>query len=126
MLSRVEVEGRSDGDFTKFYTGLYHTLLMPTLASDVDGSYLGMDMAVHVATGFDYYTDFSLWDTFRSEHPLMSLVYPEYQRDFVRSLVRMGEDGGYVDRWPLGPGYTEGMVGESADVVFADSWLAIF
>lgn len=121
-LARVEIAGRSDADFTRFYTALYHTLLMPTLAMDVDGAYRGMDTMVHTATGFRYYTDFSLWDTFRSFHPLMSLLYPEYQRDFARSLVRMGEDGGYIDRWPLGDGYTEGMVGESATIVFADSW----
>ena len=122
-LSRVEVEGRRELDFRLFYTALYHALSMPTLFSDVDGSYRGLDHAVHVATGFRYYTDLSLWDTFRSLHPLVTLLYPEYQRDFNRSLVAMAEDGGYMPRWPLGAGYTGGMVGESAAIVLADSWL---
>ncbi|NOY93141.1 MAG: glycoside hydrolase family 92 protein [Deltaproteobacteria bacterium] len=122
-LSRVEVEGRRELDFRLFYTALYHVLSMPTLFSDVDGSYRGLDGAVHVAEGFRYYTDFSLWDTFRSMHPLVTLLYPEFQRDFNRSLVAMSNDGGYMPRWPLGAGYTGGMVGESAAIVLADSWL---
>lgn len=120
-LSRVEIEGRTERDFRRFYTALYHTLLMPTLMTDVDGSYVGMDRAVHVATGFRYYSDFSLWDTFRTEHPLLALLYPEYQTDFLKSLAQMAIDGGYIDSWPLANVYTGGMVGESAAIVFADS-----
>lgn len=121
-LSVVELEGRHERDFGIFYTALYHALLMPTLASDVDGSYRGLDGEVHVADGFRYYTDFSLWDTFRTQHPLLTLLYPAYQTDMLRSLVAMARDGGYMPRWPLGIGYTGGMVGDSACVVFADSW----
>jgi predicted alpha-1,2-mannosidase len=120
-LSRVEIEGRSESDFRRFYTALYHTQLMPTLMTDVDGSYVGMDRAVHVATGFRYYSDFSLWDTFRTEHPLLALLYPEVQTDLLKSLAQMAIDGGYIDTWPLADVYTGGMVGESAAIVFADS-----
>ena len=119
-LGRAELHGPSPRDFEIFYSALYHTLLMPTLASDVDGSYRGLDTQVHTAD-FDYYTDLSLWDTFRSEHPLLVLLYPEYQAAFLRSLTRMARDGGYMPRWPLGTGYTGGMLGESATIVFADS-----
>ncbi len=121
LLARVHVWGDRERDFTMFYTALYHTLMMPTLATDVDGSYRGLDLEVHSADGFTYYTDFSLWDTFRTLHPLLTLLYPEYQTDFLRSLTAMSQDGGYMPRWPLGTGYTDGMVGESATVVFADS-----
>ncbi len=120
-LGVVAVEGRSDADFKKLYTALYHSLLMPTLASDADGSYRGMDRAVHVAQGFRYYTDFSLWDTYRSMHPLVTLLFPDISRDMMRSLVAMANDGGYIDRWPLADGYTSGMIGESAEIVVADS-----
>ena len=120
-LARVEIEGRTESDFRQFYTALYHLLLMPTLMSDVDGSYRGMDRAVHVATGFDYYSDFSLWDTFRTLHPLLALLYPEQQTSFLKSLAQMAIDGTYIDSWPLADGYTGGMVGESAAIVFADS-----
>ncbi|MFW6023552.1 MAG: GH92 family glycosyl hydrolase, partial [Myxococcota bacterium] len=122
-LAAVEIEGRSERDFRLFYTALYHVLLMPTRADDVDGSYRGVDGAVHTATDFRYYTDFSLWDTYRTQHPLLTLLYPDYQRDFLRSLTAMARDGGYMPRWPLGIGYTGGMVGESATLVFADSVL---
>ncbi|MFW6067691.1 MAG: GH92 family glycosyl hydrolase [Myxococcota bacterium] len=122
-LSVVEIWGHDEHDFRLFYTALYHALLMPTRADDVDGSYRGVDGEVHQADGFRYYTDFSLWDTYRTQHPLLVLLYPDYQRDFLRSLAAMARDGGYMPRWPLGVGYTGGMVGESATLVFADSWL---
>lgn len=122
-LSKVEIEGRSEREFTIFYTALYHSLLMPTLATDVDGSYRGIDAEVHLADGWTYYTDFSLWDTFRTQHPLLTLLYPEWQTDMLRSLTAMGTEGGFMPRWPLGIGYTGGMVGDSADMVFADSWV---
>lgn len=121
MLSRVEIAGRTERDFRLFYSALYRVSLMPTLMTDVDGSYRGMDRAVHVATGYRYYSDFSLWDTFRTLHPLLALLYPEYQTDFLKSLAQMAIDGGYIDSWPMADGYTGGMVGESAAIVFADS-----
>lgn len=120
QLARARVRGERAADFKSFYTALYHTLLMPTLASDVDGSYVGLDGAVHTSPG-PYYTDFSLWDTFRTLHPLLTLLYPEIQEEMLRSLTRMAKDGGYMPRWPLGTGYTGGMDGESATIVFADS-----
>lgn len=123
LLGRVELHGESERDFRMFYTALYHALLMPTLATDRDGSYRGLDKQVHQADGFTYYTDFSLWDTYRTLHPLLTLLYPEVQQDLLRSLTAMAADGGYMPRWPLGTGYTDGMVGESAAVVFADSVL---
>ena len=88
-LSRVRVEGRSETDFRRFYTALYHSLLMPTLASDVDGRYRGLDGEVHTAEGFDYFTDFSLWDTFRTLHPLLTLLYPEVQTDMLAARARL-------------------------------------
>jgi predicted alpha-1,2-mannosidase len=121
-LGRVQIEARSEHDLTIAYTALYHTLLMPTLATDVDGSYRGLDGQVHAAQGFIYYTDFSLWDTYRTLHPWLTLVYPERQRDMLRSLVAMAVQGGAPPKWPLGIGETGGMVGDSSAIVFADSW----
>lgn len=121
LLARVELHGESERDFRMFYTALYHTLMMPTLATDIDGSYRGLDKQVHQADGFTYYTDFSMWDTYRTLHPLLTLLYPEIQTQLLRSLTAMATDGGFMPRWPLGTGYTDGMVGESATVVFADS-----
>lgn len=122
LLGRVRIEARNDRDLELAYTALYHTLLMPTLATESDGSYRGLDGQVHQAEGFRYYTDFSLWDTYRTLHPWLSLVYPEYQRDMVRSLVAMAVESGAPPKWVLGIGESGGMVGESSDVVVADSW----
>ncbi len=122
MLSRARIAARTDEDIRRFYTALYHSLLMPTLATDADGRYRGLDAAVHSADGYSYYTDFSLWDTFRTLHPLLTLLYPERQLDMLRSLIAMAQDGGAMPRWPLGIGYTGGMVGDPAAIVFADSY----
>ncbi len=121
MLSRARISARYPYDLTRFYTALYHALLMPTLASDADGRYRGLDDEIHVADGFAYYTDFSLWDTYRTLHPLLTLLYPERQADMLRSLVAMATDGGAMPRWPLGHGYTGGMIGDPVAIVIADS-----
>ena len=121
-LSVMELEGRSDSDMRLAYTALYHSLLMPTLAMDVDRRYRGVDQRIATATGFTYYTDFSLWDTYRTLHSLFSLVDPALETDFVRSLMAMAEVFGRYPRWPLGTGETDGMLGDPAAVVVYDSW----
>ncbi len=123
LLSRVRAEARGEPALTKLYTAVYHTLLMPTLASDADGTYRGVDKMVRHAEGFRYYTDLSLWDTFRTEHPWLTMVYPEYQRDFVRSIMAMGDVLGFYPRWPLGTGETGGMLGDCGALMVADTWL---
>ncbi len=120
-LGKVIVEGRSERDFRIFYTALYHSLLMPTLVSDTDGSYRGFDGQVHVAEGFRFFTDFSLWDTYRTLHPLLDLLYPEVAREMLASLLEMGRALGAMPRWPVSNGDADGMVGDSAAVVFADA-----
>lgn len=121
-LSRVQIEARSTRDLKIAYTALYHTLLMPTLGSDVDGSYRGLDGAVHTAD-FRYYTDFSLWDTYRTLHPFLTLVYPERQLEFLKSMTAMAKEGGAPPKWPLGIGETQGMVGDSSAIVISESYL---
>lgn len=121
-LGRVEIEARSDRDFRLFYTALYHASLMPTLATEAGGAYRGIDGNEHVADGFTYYTDLSLWDTYRTLHPWVNLAYPEVGRDFVRSLMAMATDGGAYPRWPMGTGETGGMLGDPAAIVVADAW----
>ncbi len=121
-LGVLELEGRSERDFRLAYTALYHSLLMPTLATDVDGRYRGVDQQLATATGFTYYTDFSMWDTYRTFHSLISLIDPALQLDFVRSMMAMAEVYGHYPRWPLGTGETDGMIGDPAAVIVYDSW----
>ncbi|NOZ01395.1 MAG: glycoside hydrolase family 92 protein, partial [Deltaproteobacteria bacterium] len=122
-LALFEVKGGTTDEKVNFYTAVYHVLQMPTIWSDVDGKYRGFDGEVHQADGWTYYTDLSLWDTFRTEHPLMTLVWPKRQRDMVRSLDAMRAQGGFVPKWPMGMGYTGSMIGQHGATVIADTFL---
>lgn len=120
-LSVVSVEGGTPQRRALLYTMLYRSQMMPTLLTDVDGRYRGITKQIHTAEGFTYYSDLSLWDTYRTFHPLAVVLFPDQQRDFLRSLMAMGEQGGSFPRWPLATGYAGSMLGTSADVVIADS-----
>ncbi len=122
-LGVVDVQGGSDAEKIIFYSSLYRALQLPTLWSDVDGRYRGFDGKVHTATGWRYYTDLSLWDTFRTENPLIVLLYPEVGRDVLRSLQAMAEQGGSLPKWPMGMGDTGSMIGQHSVSVIADTWL---
>ncbi len=122
-LAALRIDARSDRDRRIAYTALYHTSLMPTLASDVDGTYRGIDDGVHHAEGFRYFTDFSLWDTYRTLHPLLTLLYPSDARELAASLTAMAKDSGFVPRWPLGTGESGGMVGDGGTIVLADTYV---
>jgi len=122
-LSLVKIDGATDDQRKIFYTALYHSFQMPTIFNDVNGDYTGFDKKVHKTEGFRYFTDMSLWDTFRSVHPLFCLLAPGDQRDMVVSLVKMAEQGGVLPRWPSGTGYTGSMLGASADIVIAETYL---
>lgn len=123
LLSRVVVQGGSEKHRRMFYTALYHSMQAPTLFTEANGYYMGFDQQPHKAEGFRYYSDMSMWDTFRTLHPLLTLILPEYQRDFVVSMIRMSEQGGYIPKWPAGTGYSNCMIGTPADVVIADTYL---
>lgn len=85
-LSEIEVQG-SEEQKTMFYTSLYHTMINPSIYMDVDGSYRGLDHEIHKAEGFTNYTVFSLWDTYRAEHPFLALFKPDRDRDMVESML---------------------------------------
>ncbi len=121
-LGRVRIGGGTAAQRTIFHTALYHASLWPNVMSDSDGRYRGFDDQIHQAD-FEYHTNFSMWDTFRTTHPWMTLTRPDKARDFARSLVRMYEDGGSMPRWALGHGYTGGMVGTPAAQILAGTWL---
>ncbi len=85
-MGRFEIEGTED-QRTMFYTSLYHTMINPSVYMDVDGSYRGVDHNIHHAEGFTNYTVFSLWDTYRAEHPFLNLFFPQRNADMVRSMI---------------------------------------
>jgi predicted alpha-1,2-mannosidase len=123
-LSRIKFESASLPVMRTFYSSLYHTMLAPTLFSDVDGRYRGMDSAVHqLADGQHNYSTYSLWDTYRTLHPLLTLFQPERVPDLVNGLVRMAiesPDGPPV--WPLQGVETGCMIGYHSAVVIAEAY----
>ncbi|MBK6283856.1 MAG: GH92 family glycosyl hydrolase [Draconibacterium sp.] len=121
-LALVKIDGASKEQRGIFYTALYHSFQMPTVFNDVNGDYTGFDKKVHKADRFRYFTDLSLWDTFRTIHPLFCLIAPGDQRDMAISLVKMSEQGGFLPRWPSGTGYTGSMLGASADIVLSETY----
>lgn len=124
-LRRIRVKGATDEQKTIFYTALYHSLLFPRVFSDVDGSYYShFDDAVHGQPGERYYVDFSLWDTYRAQHPLLVYLEPERQTEMIRSLLAMYDQG---DRLPLHVTYKNYymavMIGDHATSVIVDSYM---
>jgi predicted alpha-1,2-mannosidase len=122
-LTSIRVGGGTVDQQRIMATALYHNYVVPNLFGDADGSYRGFDGEVHVAEGFDYHANFSMWDTYRTTHPLLDLVEPDRQREMVLSLMAVADQGGYLPRWPMGHGYTNSTVGSPADVVLADAAL---
>jgi predicted alpha-1,2-mannosidase len=122
LLTRIEVRGGDAATSRTFYTMLYHALLAPTVFSDVDGSYRGMDGAVHHADGWTAYANVSGWDVYRSQVPLLALIAPERASDLVTSLLANARESGWLPRWPVAAGQTDVMVGDPADPIIAGAW----
>jgi len=121
-LAKVEVAGGSEKEKRIFYTSLYHSFLTPNLYQDVDRQYRGMDGNVHTAVGFTNYTVFSLWDTFRALHPLLTILDPQHDVDFAKSLVNMGKLFGEIPMWELAANDTRCMIGYHGVSVIADAY----
>ncbi|WP_062060316.1 GH92 family glycosyl hydrolase [Aquimarina longa] len=122
-LGKIEVSDTNEDKKEIFYTSLYHSLLTPNLYSDVDGQYRGMDDAIHKADGFNNYTVFSLWDTFRGLHPLLTIVEPEVTRDILVTLQKKYEQFGEIPMWELAANDTRCMIGYHGVSVMADAYV---
>lgn len=121
-LAKVQVQGGTREQQRIFYTALYHCYVAPYIFNDVDGQYRGMDGEVHHAD-HDVYTVFSLWDTFRSLHPLMALLEPDMTRDWVRTFLLHYAQGGRLPVWELWGNETDCMIGHHSVSVIADAYL---
>lgn len=122
-LAKIEVEGDNADDKVKFYTALYHSMLAPTIYNDVDGAYRGPDKQNHTADGWTNYGTFSLWDTYRAAHPLMTYTQPERTRDFVKAFVAFSEQNGRLPVWNFQGSETDMMIGYHAVPVIVDAYL---
>lgn len=120
-LNKIQIETNDPVIRKNFYTALYHTMIAPFAYQNVDGRYLGMDKKVHTAAaGYTNYTAFSLWDTFRALHPLMTIINPSLASDMGNALVQGYMEGTILPKWPLASSYTGCMVGYPAVSVLAD------
>ena len=120
-LSKIKVTGGSEAQLKTFYTALYHAMLQPNLFMDVDRQYLGRDFKIHTAPGFDNYTVFSLWDTFRAAHPLYTIIDQKRSLDFIKTFLTQYQQGGRLPVWELAANETDKMIGYHAVPVIADA-----
>ncbi|MGX1930002.1 GH92 family glycosyl hydrolase [Flagellimonas sp. 2504JD4-2] len=121
-LGRIKVKTDDEEVLTLFYTSLYHSMIAPMLYQDVDGRYRGIDKKIHQAkTDETNYTVYSLWDTFRALHPLMTIIDEPKSVAYVNNLLSKYEQGGLLPKWPLASNYTGTMVGYPAVANIADA-----
>lgn len=137
-LEKIVCEG-TDEQKSMLYTSFYHTMINPSVYQDVNGDYRGLDGNIHKANGFTNYTVFSLWDTYRAEHPLLQLLKPQRNRDMVVSMIRhqqqnvhhilpiwslMGNEGWCMTGYHAVPVVADAIV-KGADVPFTEAWKAM-
>ncbi len=123
QLEKIVIEDKNKDNKINFYTSMYHVSIAPNLYQDVDGRYRGMDNEIHKSVGFDYYTVFSLWDTYRAAHPLYTIIEQEKTNDFINTFLAKYDEGGIMPIWDLAANYTGCMIGYHAVPVIADAYL---
>ncbi|RYZ24473.1 MAG: glycoside hydrolase family 92 protein [Chitinophagaceae bacterium] len=121
-LGRIDITGGTPNQQVAFYTALYHTYLVPNTWQDVDGNYRGTDGQVHRANGFTNHSVFSLWDTYRAYHPLMTILEPERTNDWINTFLHQYKEGGMLPVWELSGNETFCMIGYHSVPVIADAW----
>ena len=122
-LSRIKVEGGTKEQKTVFYTALYHMLIHPNILNDVNGQYPAMESDRILTTNGNRYTVFSLWDTYRNVHQLLTLAYPEKQLGMVQTMLGMYRENGWLPKWELFGRETYTMEGDPSIPVIVDTWM---
>jgi predicted alpha-1,2-mannosidase len=120
-LSKIQITETDKNKLSIFYTALYHTMVQPNISQDIDGKYRGRDNKIHQAEGFDYYSVFSLWDTFRAAHPLYTLIDKKRTADYINTFLKQYEQGGRLPVWELSSNETDCMIGYHSVSVIADA-----
>ncbi|KRP28836.1 MAG: glycosyl hydrolase family 92 [Cryomorphaceae bacterium BACL22 MAG-120619-bin32] len=123
QLQKIVIEDTNHHNKVNFYTAMYHAMIAPNVYQDVDGRYRGMDLEIHKTTDFDYYTVFSLWDTYRAAHPLYTIIEQKRTNDFINTFLAKYDEGGIMPIWDLSANYTGCMIGYHAVPVIADAFL---
>lgn len=125
-LSKIQVRGGSEEYKQIFYTALYHSLLAQFISSDVDGKYFGMDGKIQAAEDFVFFPSFFCWDTYRSQHPLMTLVAPGHVNDMMKSIVAKTRNYGWLPAQHYRNVFGQGMVGDHLVPIIADAYMKGF
>jgi predicted alpha-1,2-mannosidase len=123
QLSKITIKSDSLSQLKKFYTAFYHTMIAPSIFNDVNGDYWGTDKKVHKDVGFNNLTTFSLWDTYRANNPLATIIQPKHVNDMIGSMLAIYQQQGTLPVWHLMANETNTMPGNSALPVVADALL---
>lgn len=121
-LSKIDIKGGTKNQQVNFYTALYHTFLVPNIYQDVDGQFRGTDLKVHKAAGFTNYSVFSLWDTYRAYHPLMTIINQKKTIDWINTFFYQFKHGGMLPVWELSGNETFCMIGYHSVPVIVDAF----
>ncbi|WP_353950082.1 GH92 family glycosyl hydrolase [Knoellia sp. S7-12] len=122
QLGKARITGGTDARRTAYYTSLYHAMLHPNLAEDVDGKYFGWDGKVHTSDGWTARQNFSLWDTYRPQNQLLEILEPDVARDSYLSILAIGREGGWLPRWALANSETNIMTGDPVTPFLVEGW----
>lgn len=123
QLGKIDIKGGDKDDRVNFYTALYHSMIAPTIYSDVDGSYYGPDKKIHKTNGWENYGTFSLWDTYRAAHPLLTYTEPKRVNDMVKSFIAFYEQNGRLPVWNFWGSETDMMIGYHSVPVIVDAYI---
>ena len=122
-LSKIEVKSNDKNRMINFYSALYHCMIHPSLNMDVDSMYRGRDNKIHQANGFNYYTVFSLWDTYRALHPLLTIIDKKRTKDFIMTFFYQFDKAYRLPVWELSSNETDCMIGYHSVSVIADAFV---
>jgi predicted alpha-1,2-mannosidase len=122
-LSKLKVNGAGEEKKEIFYTAVYHSLLAQQTSQDVDGKYFGMDNKIHTMENGDFYPSFSCWDTYRTEHPLMTIIAPEHVNDMIKSIVSKTREYGWFPAQHFRNEFGQGMVGDHLIPIIVDAYM---
>ena len=125
-LAKIKIDGATDDQKEIFYSALYHSFLAQYISQDVDGKYVGADKKVHEAKGYDMYGSFSCWDTYRSQHPLLTLTAPDHVNDFIKSIAAATKDYGWLPAQHFLNLFGEAMVGDHLIPIIVDAYMKGF
>lgn len=121
-LNKIKVYGGTKDEKVNFYSALYHCMIHPNIMNDVDGRYMGRDKQIHRADSFNYYTVFSLWDTYRALHPLLNIIDKKRSHDFIKTFQAQYEQSGRLPMWELWGNETNCMIGSHSVSVILDAY----